>query len=158
MKNGNWICQRDLGGDITSKPPLFTWLCGSLTILNGRIRRAAGVAWMILAAGRKYLGTSAAVFGAIMLMLGPAGLKFFGLARTDSVFAVTVTAAAPLAWRARNRGGDHDMGPDPLTRSLLDRIDILGPAINRTSISYALNGQEQPYWVLRPRIPERGRA
>jgi len=60
---------------------------------------------LLLAAGRKPFGTTAALFGALMFMLTPAGLKLFGLARTDSVFALTVTAAALLAWRAWNRGG-----------------------------------------------------
>jgi 4-amino-4-deoxy-L-arabinose transferase-like glycosyltransferase len=27
LKNGNWLCQRDLTGEITSKPPLYTWVC-----------------------------------------------------------------------------------------------------------------------------------
>lgn len=115
VKNGNWICQRDLSGDITSKPPLYTWLCAALTVANGRISLATlylpcvfagfGVAWMLLAVGRKYFGTTAAMFGALMFMLTPAGLKSFGLARTDSVFTLTVTAAALLAWCAWNRGG-----------------------------------------------------
>lgn len=115
VKNGNWMCQRDLSGAITSKPPLYTWLCASLTVLNGRISLATlylpcvlagfGVAWMLLAAGRKHFGTTAALFGALFFMLNPAGLKLFGLARTDSVFTLTVTAAALLAWRAWNRGG-----------------------------------------------------
>ncbi len=114
VKNGNWICQRDLSGDITSKPPLYTWLCAALSVANGRISLATlylpcvfagfGVAWMLLAVGRKYFGTTAAMFGALMFMLTPAGLKSFGLARTDSVFTLTVTAAALLAWCAWNRG------------------------------------------------------
>jgi 4-amino-4-deoxy-L-arabinose transferase-like glycosyltransferase len=115
VKNGNWICQRDLSGDITSKPPLYTWFCAALTVANGRINLATlylpcvfagfGVAWLLLVVGRKPFGTTAAMFGALMFMLTPAGLKLFGLARTDSLFALTVTAAALLAWRAWNRGG-----------------------------------------------------
>lgn len=114
VKNGNWVCQRDLSGDITSKPPLYTWLCAALTVLHGRISLATlylpcalsgfGVAWMLLSVGRKHFGTTAALFGALMFMLTPAGLKLFGLARTDSLFTITVTAAALLAWRAWNRG------------------------------------------------------
>src|SRR5712664_4641220 len=37
VKNGNWLCQRDLSGDITSKPPLYTWVCALLTLACGRI-------------------------------------------------------------------------------------------------------------------------
>jgi len=115
VKNGSWICQRDLSGAVTSKPPLYTWLCAAFTVANGRISLATlylpcvfaglGVAWILLAAGRTYFGTTAALFGALMFMLTPAGLKSFGLARTDSVFTLTVTAASLLAWRAWNRGG-----------------------------------------------------
>src|SRR5437667_5121086 len=37
VKNGHWLCQRDLFGDITSKPPLYTWLCALTTLACGRI-------------------------------------------------------------------------------------------------------------------------
>lgn len=114
VKNGNWLCQRDLSGDITSKPPLYTWLSAGLTQLAGRISLATlyvpcvlaglGTAGLILLAGRIPFGTTAALFGALMFMLTPAGLKLFGLARTDSVFTLTVTGAALLAWRAWQRG------------------------------------------------------
>src|SRR5207245_822367 len=45
-------------------------------------------------------GLRAAFFGALASMLTTAGLKELGLARTDGVFAFTVTAAALLAFRA----------------------------------------------------------
>src|ERR1017187_3248324 len=56
VNNGNWLCQRDLTGDITSKPPLYTWCCALLTVLCGRINivclylpgalGAFGTAWL----------------------------------------------------------------------------------------------------------------
>jgi len=110
VKNGNWLCQRDLSGDITSKPPLYTWVCALLTLTCGRINilcmylpgalAAFGTAFLILAFGRKYFGVRAGLLGALACMLTTAGLKEFGLARTDGVFAFTVTVAALLAFRA----------------------------------------------------------
>src|SRR5215217_1115770 len=37
VKNNNWICQRDLFGEITSKPPLYTWLCAVFSNLTGGV-------------------------------------------------------------------------------------------------------------------------
>jgi 4-amino-4-deoxy-L-arabinose transferase-like glycosyltransferase len=115
IKNGNWLCQRDLSGDITSKPPLYTWLCALATLACGRLSlftlylpgalAAWGTAGLVFRFGRTYFGTAAALMGAFASMLTTAGLKEFGLARTDGVFAFTVTAAALLAFRAWNRGG-----------------------------------------------------
>ncbi len=114
VNNHHWICQQDLFGDLTSKPPLYTWLCAGLTLVFGRINlfalylpgalAALGTAWLILAAARPHFGTRAAWFGVLASMLTTASLKEFGLARTDGVFAFTVTAAALLAFNAWSRG------------------------------------------------------
>jgi 4-amino-4-deoxy-L-arabinose transferase-like glycosyltransferase len=116
IKNGNWLCQRDWTGDITSKPPLYTWLCAIATLPFGRINVFAlylpgalaglGIAWLIFHFGRKNFGSRAALFGALISMLTAAGFKEFGLARTDGVLAFMVTAAALLAFRAWISGGD----------------------------------------------------
>src|SRR5215813_5561590 len=37
VRNGNWICQRDWTGDVSSKPPLWTWLASLFTVVGGRI-------------------------------------------------------------------------------------------------------------------------
>jgi len=115
VQNGNWLCQRDFLGDITSKPPLYTWLVAGLTLLNGRISlwtlylpgalAACGTALLVLLAGRKWFGLRAAFFGSLALLLTSAGFKEIGLARTDGVFAFWVTMSALLAFRAWNRGG-----------------------------------------------------
>jgi 4-amino-4-deoxy-L-arabinose transferase-like glycosyltransferase len=115
VKNGHWLCQRDFLGDITSKPPLYTWLVAGLTLINGRINllalylpgalAACGTALLVLLAGRKPFGIRAAFLGSLTLLLTGAALKEFGLARTDGVFAFWVTAAALLAFRAWDRGG-----------------------------------------------------
>ena len=54
--------------------------------------------------GQKHFGPRPAFFGALAGMLTSAGLKEFGLARTDGVFAFTVTASALLAFRAWSLG------------------------------------------------------
>jgi 4-amino-4-deoxy-L-arabinose transferase-like glycosyltransferase len=114
VQNGNWICQRDHLDDITSKPPLFTWLSAATAILTGRVNEfslylpgalaALGTALLIWRAGNKYFGGLAGLFAALASMLTTAGLKEFGLARTDGVFAFTVAATALLAFEAWRRG------------------------------------------------------
>src|ERR1043166_9253093 len=37
IKNGNWIAQRDLSGDISSKPPLYAWLSALTSLACGRV-------------------------------------------------------------------------------------------------------------------------
>lgn len=114
VKNGNWLCQRDLNGDITSKPPLYTWLAALIALVRGRVDEftlylpgalsAWGTAGLILAFGRSQFGPRAAFFAALASLLCTAGLKEFGLARTDGVFAFTVTATALLGFRAWTQG------------------------------------------------------
>src|SRR5215471_5069835 len=91
VKNGNWLCQRDLNGEITSKPPLYTWLAAFVALARGRVDEFAlylpgalsawGTAWLIFAFGRIHFGIRAAFFAALASLLCPAGLKAFGLAR-----------------------------------------------------------------------------
>jgi len=115
LKNGSWLCQHDLTGAVMSKPPFYNWLAALLALPVGRVTLfslyapgaagALGSALLLFFVGRKYFGSRAALLGAIASMLTPAGLKEFGLARTDGVFAFTVTAAALLGFRAWVRGG-----------------------------------------------------
>ena len=114
VKNGNWLCQRDLSGDITSKPPVWTWIAALVSMLSGRVTvfsiylpgalAALGTAWLVLAAGLRYFGVRAAFFAAIAVLLHTAGFKEVGLARTDGVFAFTVTLTALLAFRSWRTG------------------------------------------------------
>jgi len=114
IRNGNWTCQCDITGDISSKPPFYTWLCAIISLVAGRATvfamwlpgalSAWGVACLIFQNGKKYFGERAAFMAAIASMLTTAGLKEFGLARTDGVFTFTITAAAFLAFRAWTRG------------------------------------------------------
>ena len=115
VRNGHWLCQRDFSGEITSKPPLWTWLSAATSMSCGRVNlftlylpgalAAMGTAWLVFAAGRKHLSVRAGWFGAVALLVTTAGVKEVGLARTDGVFAFLVTASALLAFRAWTRGG-----------------------------------------------------
>jgi 4-amino-4-deoxy-L-arabinose transferase-like glycosyltransferase len=115
LKNGSWLCQHDLTGAVMSKPPFYNWLAALLALPTGRVTLfslyapgaagALGTALLLFLVGRKYFGPRAAFFAAIASMLTPAALKEFGLARTDGVFAFTVTVAAWLGFRAWLRGG-----------------------------------------------------
>ena len=115
VKNGHWLCQQDWTGDISSKPPLYTWLGAFFSLLCGQrvnlfvlylpgALAMIGTGCMLLAFGTRYFGTRAAIFAALCLFLNPAGVKAFGLARTDATFAFTVAATALLAFRAWSRG------------------------------------------------------
>src|SRR5690242_6210264 len=114
VKNGNWLCQRDLNGEITSKPPLHTWLAALVALARGGVDEFAlylpgalsawGIAWMIFAFGRNYFGSRVGSFASVASMLCTAGLKEFGLVGTDGVFALTVRASALLGYRAWTEG------------------------------------------------------
>ncbi|MBK9140261.1 MAG: glycosyltransferase family 39 protein [Verrucomicrobia bacterium] len=114
VKNANWICQRDVFGDVTSKPPLFTWVAAVITLAAGEANEFSlylpgalatwGTALLVFFAGRRHFGEQGGVFAALAGFLCYAGFKAFGLARTDAVFMFTVTATALLGWRAWSRG------------------------------------------------------
>src|SRR5689334_13300464 len=79
VQNGHWLCQRDLAGEIASKPPLWTWLASVITLVCGRINllalylpgalAAIGTACAIFLLGRKPFGERAALLGALGCML-----------------------------------------------------------------------------------------
>ncbi|MFO1500483.1 MAG: glycosyltransferase family 39 protein [Verrucomicrobiota bacterium] len=110
VKNGNWICQRDLDGNISSKPPFFTWMSSLVTLATGRLSLFSlylpgAAAWtatalLVFAFARTHFGVRAGFYGAVACLLCTAGLKAVGLARTDAVFAFWVTTGAFLAYRA----------------------------------------------------------
>src|SRR5437870_1572199 len=35
IKNGSWLCQHDLNGDVMSKPPFYNWLAALLALPVG---------------------------------------------------------------------------------------------------------------------------
>jgi 4-amino-4-deoxy-L-arabinose transferase-like glycosyltransferase len=114
LQNGNWLCQRDVTGDITSKPPLYTWLAALASLSFGRLNLVTlylpavlatlALAWLILSIGRKHFGLAAGFFGALTYLLSFVCIKQIALARTDGLFSLTVAIAALLAYGAWTSG------------------------------------------------------
>jgi 4-amino-4-deoxy-L-arabinose transferase-like glycosyltransferase len=110
VQNGNWIVQKDSGGEIASKPPLLTWCASVASLLTGRISRFAlylpaaaslcATALVLLAAGRRMFGWRAGFFAAVAFVLSPAGYTQLAVARYDGVLALMVILAALAAFRA----------------------------------------------------------
>lgn len=113
--NNNWIVQVDDTGDVTSKPPVYTWLGAMAVLADGAFDRvtlylpcglaALCVAWLILGVGGRVLGVGAGLLGALVYLVSVPTIAMAALARTDPVFAATVGIAAMLAWRAWQTGG-----------------------------------------------------
>ncbi|CAN5395037.1 hypothetical protein BH09SUM1_BH09SUM1_13070 [soil metagenome] len=99
--NGHWIVQTDDSGDITSKPPLNTWLiaAGMKALGNGSLLALAlpsglsvlACALIILFAGQRFFGGAAGFFGASAYLLSMTGVRQLLLIRTDPLFSFTVT-------------------------------------------------------------------
>lgn len=110
----NWIIQRDAGGAVASKPPLYTWMAGAATLLTGGGSRTAlylpcaaavaALALMAFAVGWRRLGFAAGMCAATILALTSDAQKQVALARTDAVFSACVAATAFLALRAWESG------------------------------------------------------
>ncbi len=108
LKNGNWLCQRDLAGNISSKPPVYTWLAALPSWLTGRVSLFTlylpgalalfGSASLVFLLGRSQFTPRAGFLGAMGCLICTAGMKELGLARTDGVFAFSVTCGAFLAY------------------------------------------------------------
>jgi Dolichyl-phosphate-mannose-protein mannosyltransferase len=114
VQNGYWICQRDVTGDIASKPPLLTWIASMVVLATGQLSRLAvylpsalgtlGVAFVILGAGRKYFGWVAGFLGALAYLLSPAADNQVVTARYDGFFALPVALGALAAFRSWQSG------------------------------------------------------
>ncbi len=114
--NHHWISQTDWTGDITSKPPLYTWLAALATVTLGKgeislltlylpcYLAVLGTAVLIFRLGRKRFGWRASAIASLMFVLSPLGMKMVTLARTDPLFAFTITLTATLGYRAWTRG------------------------------------------------------
>ncbi len=110
--NGNWIVQRDVSGDIASKPPLQVWLAALVSIPLGRAHwftlalpslvgvcmTAYASAWF---AGRLRPRDSLAPLVAGMLVLvSMMGTKQVALVRTDALFGGLIALTAMYGYRA----------------------------------------------------------
>jgi 4-amino-4-deoxy-L-arabinose transferase-like glycosyltransferase len=114
LRNGNWICQYGAYGEVTSKPPMFTWLAALANspflrpnwfalLLPGALATLA-IAGMIFLAGKKFFGRTAGFLAALAYLMSSVGMKQIGLARIDGLFACTVMIAALLGFRAWEMG------------------------------------------------------
>lgn len=125
--NGHWIVQTDFGGDIASKPPLYTWLVALASWSSGRVSlwtlylpcamAVAFTAAMMFVGARRSFGIAPAFLGGGMLVLSSFGFKHVTLARTDAVFMATVAATALLVWRAWSMGSEAGYSGPRCSRS-----------------------------------------
>ncbi|MGE3309054.1 MAG: ArnT family glycosyltransferase, partial [Limisphaerales bacterium] len=114
LVHGQWIVQRDWTGDITSKPPAYTWLAALASLLLGGPSLGAlylpcalalfGTAALVAWIASRYLGHRAALISCAFLLANPLSAKLVALARTDPLFTFTVTLTAVLAFQAWKTG------------------------------------------------------
>lgn len=114
VQNGNWIIQKDYGGEIAAKPPLLTWCAAVTTLLTGRISRVAihlpaavalcATALALLAGGRSRFGERAGFLAAMIYVVSPAGYSQLATARYDGLLAFMVVLSAFAAFRAWHCG------------------------------------------------------
>ena len=110
IANNQWLVQRDDTGDITSKPPLYTWLVvfasgiwgglDNFTLYLPGALSVLALALMIQALGASTFGRLGGFFGAVAYLLSSAGFEQVHLARTDAVFSLAVFVSALLAYQA----------------------------------------------------------
>lgn len=114
LVNDQWIVQVDITGDVTSKPPVYTWLVALGVLADGAYDRLTlylpcglavlFVAWLILGVGGRVMGVRAGLLGALFYIVSMPTISMAALARTDPVFAASVAVALVLAWRAWQSG------------------------------------------------------
>jgi len=112
--NGNWIIQTDLSGEVSSKPPLYTWLCALTTLVAGRISSftlylapalaTLGIALLLFWSARLHWGERVGFVCVMVYLVSAVAAKQMALARTDGVFAFTVTLTALLAYHSWTTG------------------------------------------------------
>lgn len=117
LQNGHWAVQYDWTGDITSKPPLYTWIVAGLSLAAGGASRwtlylpctlaMLGSALLIARSARAAFGSRAALLAGVFLLANPLSAKLVALARTDALFTFCVTLTATLAhgaWERQQQG------------------------------------------------------
>jgi 4-amino-4-deoxy-L-arabinose transferase-like glycosyltransferase len=113
VKNGHWVVQVDTEGEVTSKPPFYTWLA-ALGALAGGVNRLTlclpafvstlGLTLAIFIFGRKHFGAHAGFAAALIYAFSPVVAKQVALVRMDGLFSLTIALAAFIAWRAWQTG------------------------------------------------------
>ena len=114
VQHGNWLMQRDVTGEVASKPPLLTWIAALATLACGEINRFAiylpsalatmVVALLLLSSGKRHFGWTAGFLGAMIYLLSPAADRQMATARYDGLLTLPVTLAALAAFRAWSLG------------------------------------------------------
>ena len=115
LRNGNWICQYGFYGEVSSKPPMFTWLAATASLplgyaswltltLPGALATMA-LAALIFSAGSRAFGQASGFFGALMYLLSSIAAKQIALVRIDGLFSLTVAVTALLAFHSWQTGG-----------------------------------------------------
>lgn len=114
LQHGNWICPRDSIGN-TDKPPMLAWLAALASLPAGRVTpltlylpsalATVAIAWLVAAAGSARFGARAGFLAGLAYLLSDVGAHQVATARWDGLFALTVTIAALLAFRAWEEGG-----------------------------------------------------
>ncbi|MEO6033784.1 MAG: glycosyltransferase family 39 protein [Verrucomicrobiota bacterium] len=113
VAHGNWICQTDALGQISSKPPMACWISSVATVVAGEINRftlyipsalaALLLSWIIFVVARKHFGWRAGFLGASMYLLSNVAVNEMATCRFDALFALFVmlgAAAAFQSWRS----------------------------------------------------------
>lgn len=113
IKNGHWIVQVDAQGEVTSKPPLYTWLAAlgasvagvnRFTLCLPAFLSTLGLSLAILIFGSRHFGWRAGFAAALIYIVSPVVAKQVALVRMDGLFSLTVALAAFVAWRAWQTG------------------------------------------------------
>lgn len=114
VQNGHWMAQRDTTGEIASKPPMFTWIAATATLVLGELSRftvylpsalaALAVSLLLWKVGRERFGWVAGLLAATAYLLSPMGNEMMKTARYDGLFALPVCVAALAAFRAWTTG------------------------------------------------------
>ena len=114
LHNDHWICQWGARNDITSKPPMYTWLAAvsSLLFRNPSWLAVAlpaalatlGAALLVHGSGRRYFGWQAGLLGALAYLASPLGVKQIGLVRIDGLFSFSIALTAVAAFECWRRG------------------------------------------------------
>ncbi len=108
-RNGHWICQTDWMNDVTSKPPMLTWIGALFILLFGpspitfyipSALAMALLAILIYRHGTRVFDEEAGLFAALFFLLSPLSMRLFILLRTDALFAFFVGVTAFAAYRA----------------------------------------------------------
>jgi hypothetical protein len=114
LHNDNWICQWGARNDITSKPPMYTWLAAVSSLLFREPSWMAvalpaalatlGAALLVFGSGKRYFGWQAGLLGALAYLASPVGVKQIGLVRIDGLFSFSIALTAVAAFECWRRG------------------------------------------------------